>query len=440
MRKIRVAVLVSGGGTNLGALINAKKDGILKSGEIVLVVSNKSDAYALTRAKENGIKTKIVLSENKAQKDFEKQLITVLESEKIGLIILAGFMRILSKEFTDTYKNRIINVHPSLIPSFCGEGFYGLGVHKAALEAGVKTTGATVHFVNEIPDGGEIIMQRSVEIDKDCTPDELQEKVMREAEWVILPLSAEKVCKQMLGESVMSNANDIRKVLSGNAYPGRGILLGKSKNGRYAVTAYFIMGRSSNSRNRTITETGDSLKIEPIDVTKVIDPSLIIYYPLRKINDSLIVTNGTQTDTIYSFLKDGKTFEDALNTQAFEHDAPNFTPRISGIIYNENKPNFTYKLSILKSGDEKGSVCNRFTFSYAPINGIGHFIHTYIKDGDPLPSFTGEPIKISIPDNIDELTKTLWEALDEDNKISLYTRYFDTEKGTAETRLINKYN
>lgn len=237
----------------------------------------------------------------------------------------------------------------------------------------------------------------------------------------------------------MTNTNNIAKVLSGNAYPGRGILLGKSKNGRYAVTAYFIMGRSSNSRNRTIIETADCLKIEPIDGSKVIDPSLIIYYPLRKINDNLIVTNGTQTDIIYSYLKDKKSFEDALDTQVFEHDAPNFTPRISGIIYNESKPYFTYKLSILKSGDEKGSVCDRFTFSYAPTNGIGHFIHTYIKDGDPLPSFTGEPIKISVPDNIDEFTKTLWEALNEDNKISLYTRYFDTEKGTAQTRLINKY-
>ncbi|NLA72358.1 MAG: inosine monophosphate cyclohydrolase [Clostridiales bacterium] len=236
----------------------------------------------------------------------------------------------------------------------------------------------------------------------------------------------------------MTNTN-IAKVLSGNSYPGRGIMLGKSKNGRYAVTAYFIMGRSGNSRNRTIIETKDFLKIEPIDNTKVIDPSLIIYYPLRKINDNLIVTNGTQTDAVYSFLKDGKTFEDALNTQTFEHDAPNFTPRISGIIYNESKCDFTYKLSILKSGDEKGTVCDRFTFSYAPANGIGHFIHTYVKDGDPLPSFTGEPIKISVPDNIDEFTKTLWEALNEDNKISLYTRYFDTEKGKEQTRLINKY-
>lgn len=201
MRKVRIAVLVSGGGTNLGALINAEKDGILKSGEIVLVVSNKNDAYALTRAKENGIKTEIVLSKNKAQKDFEKQLTAILESESIELIILAGFMRILSKEFTDIYKNRIINVHPSLIPSFCGEGFYGLNVHKAALAHGAKITGATVHFVNEIPDGGEIIMQKAVEVDKDYTPEELQTKVMREAEWIILPLSAEKVCKQMLGEN-----------------------------------------------------------------------------------------------------------------------------------------------------------------------------------------------------------------------------------------------
>lgn len=200
MQGIRIAVLVSGGGTNLGALIDAQKKGILKSGEIVLVVSNKKKAYALTRAKENGIKTNVVLSENKTQEDFEKQLIEVLTAEKIELIILAGFMKILSKSFTDTYKNKIINVHPSLIPSFCGKNFYGLRVHKSALIYGVKITGATTHFVNEIPDGGEIIMQKAVNIDRNYTPEELQQKVMREAEWLILPLSAEKVCKQMLGE------------------------------------------------------------------------------------------------------------------------------------------------------------------------------------------------------------------------------------------------
>lgn len=200
MLKIKIAVLVSGGGTNLGALLDAQKNGILKSGEICLVVSNNADAYALTRAAENGVKTQVILSKNKSQDEFSDELISALQENGIELIIFAGFMRILSKCFTDTFKNRIINVHPSLIPSFCGKGFYGLKVHEAALDYGVKVTGATVHYVNEVPDGGEIIMQKAVEVDEDDTPETLQQKVMREAEWVILPLAAQKVCEKLLGE------------------------------------------------------------------------------------------------------------------------------------------------------------------------------------------------------------------------------------------------
>ena len=198
--KINIAVLVSGGGTNLQALIDAERSGIIKSGEIKLVVSNNPDAFALERAKNAGIKTAVCPKKGVSQEDFENRLTGLLEQNGTELIILAGFMCILSEKFTSKYKKRIINVHPSLIPSFCGKGFYGLHVHEAALAYGVKVTGATVHFVNEIPDGGEIIMQKAVYIEDGDTPETLQKRVMTEAEWKILPLSAEKVCENMLKE------------------------------------------------------------------------------------------------------------------------------------------------------------------------------------------------------------------------------------------------
>ena len=199
--KAKIAVLVSGGGTNLQALIDAEKSGIINSGEIVLVISNKADAYALKRAKKNGIETLVI--NNKAystRTEFEAKLIEAIDSRNIDIIVLAGFMCILTEDFTSHYPKRIINVHPSLIPSFCGDGFYGLRVHSAALDYGVKVTGATVHFVNEIPDGGEIIMQKAVEIKDGDTPESLQKRVMEQAEWIILPASVEKVANQIINK------------------------------------------------------------------------------------------------------------------------------------------------------------------------------------------------------------------------------------------------
>ena len=200
-RKINIAVLVSGGGTNLQALIDAEKSGVIKSGEIKLVISNNENAYALKRARNADIKTAICVKNGVSQEEFEQKLISLLEENSIELIILAGFMCILSEYFTSRYQKRIINVHPSLIPSFCGKGFYGLHVHEAALSYGVKVTGATVHFVNEIPDGGEIIMQKAVYIKDGDTPETLQKRVMENAEWEILPLAAEKVCSDILKEN-----------------------------------------------------------------------------------------------------------------------------------------------------------------------------------------------------------------------------------------------
>lgn len=195
--KVNLAVLVSGGGTNLQALIDAQKNGIITSGEIKLVVSSNKNAYALKRAENAGIKTAVCERRDFSQKEFEENILNALEEEKIEVIVLAGFMSILSADFVKRYPERIINVHPSLIPSFCGEGFYGLRVHKAALDYGVKVTGATVHFVNEIPDGGRIIMQKAVDIEENDTPEILQKRVMENAEWIILPAAAEKVCKEI---------------------------------------------------------------------------------------------------------------------------------------------------------------------------------------------------------------------------------------------------
>lgn len=231
--------------------------------------------------------------------------------------------------------------------------------------------------------------------------------------------------------------NNIGELIDGNSYVGRGIVIGKTKNSKKAAVAYFIMGRSANSRNRVFTQKDGSIFTEPFDASKVEDPSLIIYAALRTIDNKLIVTNGDQTDTIYDFIKDGKSFEEALDTREFEPDFPNFTPRISGII-NFADNDFTYKMNILKSGDSEGSFCNRYTFSYTSYAGLGHFIHTYVCDGNPIPTFQGEPERIAVPDDIDEFADNLWNHLDNDNKISLYVRYIDIADGKYEERLINK--
>ena len=233
--------------------------------------------------------------------------------------------------------------------------------------------------------------------------------------------------------------NDISELLKGNTYPGRGIIIGKSSDGKNAVAAYFIMGRSANSRNRIFTEKNGEVFTEPFDASKVEDPSLIIYAALRQYENNLIVTNGDQTDTIYDGLKNGLCFGKALESREFEPDKPNFTPRISGMLtFSDN--DFSYKMSILKSIDEDGSDCARYTFTYPSKPGLGHFIHTYVCDGNPIPTFQGEPERVAIDADIDVFTDKLWNALDTDNKISLYVRYVDLENGKCENRLINKNN
>lgn len=238
----------------------------------------------------------------------------------------------------------------------------------------------------------------------------------------------------------MMNIYEIKPIgerIKGNSYVGRGIVTGQSADGKNAVIAYFIMGRSANSRNRIFKIKGDELFTEPYDASKVKDPSLIIYAGNPRYENKLIVTNGDQTDTIYSFLKDGKDFSTALATRCFEPDEPNFTPRISSMVtFGENT--FSYEMSILKSIDAKGSDCARYTFSYPAVKGLGHFIHTYVCDGEPIPTFQGEPERVLIPDDIDAFTNDIWNNLDEANKISLYVRYTDITTGKQKYRLINK--
>ena len=230
----------------------------------------------------------------------------------------------------------------------------------------------------------------------------------------------------------------IEKELRDNSYPGRGIIIGKSLDGVHAVTAYFIMGRSVNSRNRVFVEDGEGIRTQAFDPSKLTDPSLIIYSPVRVLGNKTIVTNGDQTDTIYELMDKQMTFEQALRTREFEPDAPNYTPRISGIMHIEDGK-FNYAMSILKSNNGDGSSCNRFTFAYNnPKAGEGRFIHTYKCDGNPLPSFEGEPKLISLSGDIDEFTSSLWNNLNEDNKVPLFVRYINIETGKYETRIINK--
>lgn len=230
----------------------------------------------------------------------------------------------------------------------------------------------------------------------------------------------------------------LEQELKENSYPGRGIVIGRSKDGRHAVTAYFIMGRSTNSRNRVFVEEGEGIRTQAFDPSKLEDPSLIIYAPVRVLGERTIVTNGDQTDTVYEGFIKGLTFEQALKSREFEPDAPNYTPRISGVLQVENGV-FCYTMSILKSNDGDGSSCLRYTFDYDnPAAGEGRFIHTYMHDGTPLPSFSGEPKKVEIPDDMDAFTEMLWRSLNEENKVSLFVRYIDIATGGYRTRIINK--
>lgn len=230
----------------------------------------------------------------------------------------------------------------------------------------------------------------------------------------------------------------LKQELLGNAYPGRGIVIGRSADGRQAVTAYFIMGRSSNSRNRVFVTDGEGIRTEAFDLSKLEDPSLVIYAPVRVLGNKTIVTNGDQTDTIYEGMDKQLTFEQSLRCREFEPDGPNYTPRISGIMHIEGG-NYNYAMSILKSNEGDPSTCIRNTFAYEnPRAGEGRFLHTYMHDGDPLPSFQGEPKAVGIDQDINDFTEMIWNNLNEENKVSLFVRYIDIETGKYETRIVNK--
>ena len=229
--------------------------------------------------------------------------------------------------------------------------------------------------------------------------------------------------------------HDLFTLIAGNTYPGRGIVLGKTADGKQSVAAYFIMGRSENSRNRVFLQEPDGIRTEAHDPAKLKDPSLIIYHPVRQLGEDLIVTNGDQTDTVRDFMAEGRTFEEALRTREFEPDGPNWTPRISGLLHKDG----SYKMSILKSADAEGSACARYTFEYPGLAGVGHFLHTYVSDGNPIPTFQGEPERVALEGDIDGFTRKLWDSLNEANKISLYVRFTDLETGAYQETIVNKY-
>ena len=446
MLKAKIAVLVSGGGTNLQALIDAQESGRLSSGQIALVIATRRDAFALFRAQRAGIPAETVeRAAFSTQEAFEARLLEWLAANGIDLVVLAGFLHILSAGFVAHYPDRIVNVHPSLIPAYSGKGYYGIKVHEAVLAAGETETGATVHMVNEVPDGGRILFQQRVPVFPSDTPKTLQHRVMEQAEWRLLPRAVEELCAGLIareqeGTNEMQNESkqtNLFETIQANPYPGRGILLGLTPDGTRAALAYFIMGRSAGSRSRAFAKDGDNLAIRMLDDGKIADTSLIFYTPLRTLAHAVVVTNGDQTDTICAFLTEGKTFEDALMTRTFEPDAPHFTPRISGML--EFSGSFSYKLSILKAGDAAGTATLRQTFAYEPLAGTGHLIHTYAGDGKTLPSFSGEPVTMAVLDDCGAFAQALWSALNPENRVSLYVRFTNLQTNEFEDRILNQY-
>ena len=399
---LKIAVLVSGGGTNLQALIDAQNNGVLSSGRVAHVISSNEDAYALKRADMAGIPSTVAKTEG--------EILSLVSEIRPDVIVLAGYMKILTREFLAAVNVPIVNIHPSLIPSFCGKGYYGLKVHEEVLKAGVKVTGATVHYVNEIPDGGEIIAQKAVEVMPGDTPEVLQRRVMECCEWVILPRAVESVCRKIAPKIFPKPQK----------YAGRGIITGMSPSGG-KVLAYFIMGRSVSSKARRFERSGDNLIIKLTRDDKNFDPSLILYSPLRVLGDNIIITNGDQTDTVYDTMKAGGTFEDALRTREYEPDSPHYTPRISALMTPSG-----HRMSILKKA-------GRYFYEYGYEPGKGRLIHTYDHDvmpGGVLPSFMGEPREVNIPDDMNHFADSLWRELGEYYRVALYVRYYDGDSYT----------
>ena len=413
---LKIVVLVSGSGTNLQALFNAQAKHILRSAVIAHVISNNPNAYALKRAENEGISTSVIKTED--------EILEIVHKLKAGIIVLAGYTKILSPEFLAKCDASILNIHPSLIPSFCGRGMYGLKVHEAALSYGVKITGATVHIVNEIPDGGKILAQLPVKVLDGDTPETLQARVLEEAEHVIYPRTIEKFCQTRL---MFKNRMK---------YPGRGIVTGMSAGG-CPMFAYFITGRSENSRSRRFVRAeNDGINIEITNPKEGVDTSLILYSPVKTYGQNIIISNGDQTDVIYNALAEGGTFFTALKNCTYEPDAPHYTPRISAML----TPDF-YLLNILRRANRylAQQVTPFYQGDYK--KGLGRLIYTYNKDvapSRPLPSFDGEPKQVEITENIGEFANNLWNELDDDNKVALYVRYYKPDFTSYTDRLFNK--
>ena len=427
MVKTKIAVLVSGGGTNLQALLDAQREGVLTDGEIVLVISSNDSAYALTRAAQAGVPA--VVCSRKAlgsQAAFEAAISQALSDHGVELLVLAGFMSILSADFTSRWPRRILWIGilwskgtPGRV-GLRGEGHrcHGPLCQRGAgwgrdspSEGGGDSAGGYPRDTAKAGDGAG-----GVEAAAPGHPDDIR--------------------GDQEGEGPMNvyETHDLTALLAANSYPGRGIVLGNTADGKQSVAAYFIMGRSENSRNRIFVKEPDGLRTEAYDPAKLADPSLIIYHPVRQMGRGLIVTNGDQTDTIRSFLERGLPMEQALRTREFEPDGPNWTPRISGLL----SPDGSYKLSILKSADAEGSACARYTFEYPALAGVGHFLHTYVCDGTPIPTFQGEPERVTISGTMEEFAHGIWDHLNQENKISLYVRFTDLASGTYQEIILNK--
>lgn len=411
---IRIAVLVSGGGTNLQALLDAQEKNELSCGSIVLVVSDRQ-ASALKRVENRGVSAVLLDRSALGKKAFETQLLALLVQKNIDLVVLAGFLTILSSEVIARYLKRIINIHPSLIPSFCGKGYYGLRVHQAALERGVKISGATVHLVDEVADGGPILAQQAIDVLDDDTPDSLGQRILEQVEWKLLPKTVASYCR------CMEKSMDLEQRLSSIRYPGRGIVCGLNEQGN-AIIAYFITARSLHSKNRCLVVEGETVRTKALDESLLVDPSLIIYRAMDRQGSAVVVANGDQSDTILEGLGRGITMQASLASRTFEPDEPNFTPRISALFHLGTDPSYT--LSILRRAGD-GS-CDRSYYSHSACSkGQAHLIHTYEGDGNPLPSFQGEPPLVRIKGNAGEFADHLWSLLDKEYRVCVCVKEID---------------
>ena len=421
---IRIAVLVSGTGSNLQALLDYEKRGGNPDGCIVLVIADRS-CGALDHAAEHRVPALVLDRRTLGKNEFERSSLASLKQHSIDLVVLAGFLTILSEKVTGLYRRRIINIHPSLIPSFCGKGYYGERVHQAALQRGVKVSGATVHLVDEVADGGPILSQQALDVLDDDTPASLGRRILEQVEWKLLPKTVASYCLYM-----ERNMNVSQK-LAERRYPGRGIVCGMNDRGK-AVIAYFITARSIHSKNRALVAEGDAVRTKAVDESLLVDPSLIIYRAMDRLGDDIVVANGDQSDTILDGLRQGVDLQQSLQSRTFEPDEPNYTPRISALFHLGPDP--FYELSILRRSAD-GS-CDRSFHAYSDLRlGEAHLIHTYEGDGNPLPSFTGEPRMVHLRGDAQSIADQMWDALDKEYRVALCVKEVDLTGNEAKLEI-----